>query len=147
MNYYFVKTDRGEIVQERTETINCEMFTDFTKLTAKQITFYKANPTASLREIKNCALNVVSLEDYKAQKIAELSQLSIDISYTLLTREQRENLDCGLPDLPYTQEQRITLNLNCRNEFYLVKTLIEEATTIQEVDNAFNSNNYSNITL
>jgi len=147
MNYYFVKTDRGEVIQERTETINCEMFTDFTEFTTEQVTFYKANPTASLREIKNCALNVVNLEDYKAQKIAELSQLSIDISYTLLTREQRENLDCGLPDLPYTQEQRVSLNLNCRNEFYLVKTLIEEATSIEGVDFAFNSNNYNQITL
>jgi len=147
MNYYFVKTDRGEVIQERTETINCEMFTDFTKLTAKQVTFYKANPTASLQEIKNCALNVVNLEDYKVKKIEELSQLSIDTGYTLLTREQRENLDCGLPDLPYTQEQRIALNLNCRNEFYRVKTLILEATTIEGVDFAFNSNNYNQITL
>ena len=147
MNYYFVKTDRGEVIQERTETINCEMFTDFTKLTAKQVTFYKSNPTASLQEIKNCALNIINLEDYKAQKIAELSQLSIDTGYTLLTREQRENIDCELPNLPYTQEQRIALNSNCRTEFYRVKNLIESASTIQEVDSAYNSNIYNQITL
>ena len=147
MNYYFVRTDRGEVIQEKLETINCEMFTDFTKLTAKQVTFYKANPTASIQEIKNCALNVISLEDYKAQKIEELSQLSKDTSYKLLTLEQRENLDCGLPDLPYTQEQRIALNQNCRTEFYRVKELILAATTIQEVNLAFNSNIYNQITL
>ena len=147
MNYYFVKTDRGEVIQEKLETINCEMFTDFTELTGEQKTFYLTNPTASIQEIKNCALNVVSLEDYKAQKIEELSQLSKDTSYKLLTIEQRENLDCELPNLPYTQEQRIALNLNCRNEFYRVKTLILEATTIEGVDFAFNSNNYFNITL
>ena len=147
MNYYFVRTDRGEVIQEKLETINCAMFTDFTKLTAKQVTFYKANPTAAIQEIKNCSLNVISLEDYKAQKNEELSQLSKDTSYKLLTLEQRDNLDCGLPDLLYTQEQRIALNSNCRTEFYRVKELILAATTIQEVDLAFNSNIYNQITL
>ena len=147
MNYYFVKTDRGEVIQEKLETINCEMFTDFTELTGEQKTFYLTNPTASIQEIKNCALNIVTLEDYKAQRIEELSQLSKDTSYKLLTIEQRENLDCELPNLPYTQEQRIALNSNCRTEFYRVKNLIESATTIQEVDSAYNSNIYNQITL
>lgn len=147
MNYYFVKTDRGEVIQEWKNKVDCNQFSDFTELTTEQKTFYLTNPTATLSEVKNCALNVISLEDYKATNIAELSQLSKDTSYTLLTIEQRENLDCKLPNLPYTQEQRIALNSNCRTEFYRVKELILAATTIQEVDSAFNSNIYNQITL
>lgn len=111
--------------------------------------FYITNPSASILEIKNCVLNVIEikLDDYKYKKIQELSDLSIQTSYSLMTTEQRENLDCGLPNLTYTQAQRVQLNYDCRVEFYRVKSLIEDAITLEEVDIAFDSNIYNKITL
>lgn len=148
MKNYFVKTDRGIVIQEKPNNwVKPENNNDFEQFTPEMEAFYTLNPTASIQEIRNCLLTVIDLEEYKLQKIEELSNLSITTSYSLLTLEQRENLDCNLLDLPYTQTQRTNLNTACRTEYYRVKTLIEIATTVEEVDLAFNSNNYSNILL
>ena len=148
MKNYFVTTDRGIVIQEKPNNwVKPENNNDFEQFTPEMEAFYTLNPTASINEIRNCALNVINLEEYKAQKIEELSNLSKSTGFSLLTLEQRENLDCNLPNLSYTQEQRINLNKNCRDEFYRVKELIEAATTKSEADEAFNSNNYANITI
>jgi hypothetical protein len=146
MNYYFVRTDRGEVIQEKLETINCAMFTDFTKLTAKQVTFYKANPTASIQEIKNCALNVVSLEDYKAQKIDELDNLSWEHGFSIISERIRNNI-FSITNYKISKAQLEQFDIAHREEFHRIEGLIQAATTIQEVDSAFNSNIYNQITL
>ena len=119
----------------------------FVKLSTEQNAFFEANPTASVQEVEACTLNTVSLEDYKSSKIAELSALSLSRGYELLSQHQRDNLLSGVEGLPYTLAQLKQLNTDCRTEFYRVKALIEAATTIQEADEAFNSNNYANITI
>ena len=124
-----------------------DLQTPFRKLSNEQNSFFESNPTASAQEIEACALNTISLEDYIASKINELSALSLSTSYNLIPEYQRDNLLSGVEGLPYTLIQLKQLNTDCRVEFYRVKALIEAATTIQEVDTAFNLNNYSTITL
>ena len=119
----------------------------FVKLSTEQNAFFETNPGASVQEVEACALNTISLEDYQASKIDELSALSLSRGYELLSQHQRDNIYSNVEGLPYTLSQLTKLNTDCRTEFYRVKALIEAATTLEEVDAAFNSNNYANITI
>jgi len=136
---------------------------DIVEMTEEQREFYIANPTASVDEIRECKLVEMmsytpSLEEYKNMMLEELNTLSILTSVKLIPEHRRANAIMTLSLLNLNSQHNTIYNrtfaeeiLNeanridslCREEYYRVNELIENAVTNEEVDKAFNSNQYN----
>ncbi len=100
---------------------------------------------------------VVPLEDYKKIKLQELDNLSLETAGALSPAYQRQNAEVSIgllslkpsAETVYDAEKSLTIleNANrvavmCRAESLRIAGLIQQAETNEEVDTAYNSNQY-----
>lgn len=126
----------------------------FLKLTTKQKTFLSESPEASYFEVMNCAISVapeINLDQYKAEKIAMLSQMSLSRSEELIPSYRVRNLVSGVYS-EFTTPAASSVRLEIqrvdgllRNEFYRLKGEIEAAETVQDVDGIINGNKFGKV--
>lgn len=143
----------------------------YTELSQVQASFYQIHPDAKAHEVIQGYMDVdapkanIPIAEYKLQKVRELDELSLNTAGKLSPAYKRENVaislelltlkktDPTISQVPlYTNSQckEIITHANriaemCRNERYRILSLIEAAKTIEEVDVAFNNNNYFKI--
>lgn len=126
----------------------------FLKLTTKQKTFLSKNPEASYFEVMNCAISVapeINLDQYKAEKIAMLSQMSLSRSEELIPSYRVRNLISGVYSeftTPTASSVRLEIqrvDTALRNEFYRLKSAVEAAETVQGVDEIVGANKFGEI--
>jgi hypothetical protein len=116
-----------------------------------QVAFLEAHPTASYLEVKNMQLYVPpvpAIEEYRAQKTAQLSALSLQRYNELCPDYKLKNALTGVYDEILSEEilteyRRISEAL--RNEFYRVSGLINTAGSTSEVDACFAENQFNTI--
>lgn len=123
----------------------------FEKLSDDMITFYLANLTASKTEIQNCQLTqiketVIDVEEYRTKKLKTLENLSLSTSNSKLPGWKITNAVIDA----YDSEKKTTVLLRaqtlaqtCIAEYDRVAALINAAETVEEIDTAFNQNNYA----
>ena len=141
---------------------------DLKLLTAKQERFYLSCKTEGYKPTKQEVLDakkcepyipaVPTLEQYKAQKLVELDELSLQTAGALSPAYQRQNAEVSIgllslkpsAETVYDAEKslRILETANriaklCREESLRIAGLIQQAETNDDVDAAFNSNLYS----
>ncbi len=132
----------------------------FQRLTSGEIEIYKTGDYDSISKFndlycfaKNVNLNQFDLNIYKAEKIKELSYLSLSVGEVvaptykfhncLLSKEMEEN-----GETPIYLNWRDVLNeykckrIALRNEFYCLKSVVEKATSKKEIDSLFNDNTF-----
>jgi hypothetical protein len=136
MQYYHNKIK----VWEFEDNLDLSPFGSFDALTDKQINFYlsckEEGYNATLDEILNAekkAPVVPSLADYKAQKITEMSWLSLSIAERRYPEYKKINALFGL----YTEQDVEEIKVYSeamRSEFYRLKLLIEAAESKDAVD-------------
>jgi len=134
----------------------------FIKLTKKQADFYFACIAEGFKPSKDEILAAKrseifrpQLEQYKTGRVSELDMLSLQTFDDLIPAIWRENARNSLlvdsnAETIYTRERAIEIieksnkvGAKLRKEFHRIKKLIKKATSIEEVDIAFNSNQYS----
>ena len=129
MQYYH----NAKKVWEFEDSLDLSPFTSFTALTEQQIDFYLSckdeGYSATLDEILKAAKNEVvepSLADYKAQKLSEMSWLSLSVADRKYPEYKKINALFGLYDEQQVEEIKMYSEA-MRNEFYRLKALIEVA--------------------
>ena len=136
----------------------------FSELSSKEKKFYLQciadgyTPTGSeIKEQKRAERTQISLEDYKASKIAHLDWISLETAKKLLPEYKINNARLSVElfnldpeketvydfeaSVPILEEAN-RIAILCRYEFYRISKKIEKAKTIEAVDVAFNSNEY-----
>lgn len=148
MKYYIYNNTKIKIREQQVDT---SMFTQFVEMTDEQISFYLANPNASIEEIKNCQLQptppLPTLEDVKLFAIERLSLLSLEVynecmpayklNNALMSIITNENTQNGIYDTLQATQIITTANdigTLCRNQYYILKERIEACTTEIEVE-------------
>jgi hypothetical protein len=136
MQYYH----NNKKVWEFEDGLSLSPFTSLTALTEKQIDFYLACKNegyiATLDEVLNAAKKEVvepSLDDYKSQKNAEMSWLSLSISERKYPECKKINALFGLYSEQQVEEIKVYSEA-MRGEFYRLKGLIEAAEGKDAVD-------------
>jgi hypothetical protein len=127
-------------VWEFEDGLDMSSFNSFIALTDAQINFYlscrEEGYNATLDEVLNVSKNEPvrpSLEEYKAQKITEMSWLSLSAADKKYPEYKKVNALLGL----YTEqevEEIKSYSTAMRNEFYRLKGLIEAAVDTSDVD-------------
>jgi hypothetical protein len=126
----------------------------FKKLTTKQKKFHAEHPDAKYAEIMSCEITdapELSLEDYKKERLSILSAMSIDRSEELIPAYRLRNLISGVYDEttdPKSSEllgeiKRVDSAL--RDEYYRLKSEMDAAESVEDVDGVFNGNKFFNI--
>ena len=131
---------------------------DWQELTQEEIIIYQNNDYDNIEFInnkycftKNISLNQFDLSSYKAEKIKELSYLSLSVGEVvaptykfhncLLSKEMEENGEDPIyPDWKEVMEEFKNKRIALRNEFYRLKSVIENAITQEEIDSLFTIN-------
>ena len=125
------------------------------KLTESEIEIFKSGDYSSIEKIndhyyfsKSITINQFNLETYKIEKIQELSYLSLSVGEVvaptykfhncLLSKEMEEN-----GETPIYIDWRDVMNefkskrVALRNEFYRLKSVVENATSKEQIDSLF----------
>ena len=141
MNYYIID---NRIIGFENELDN-ELY-NYQKLTKEQADFYELHK-CSLQEVLNLALNPIyepSLQELKEQKILEYSELAFDIRREIIADYKIDNAALDIYD--EIEMNRIKSVIQAfRNEFYRLKALVENANTIEELNNI--EHNYNGIVI
>ena len=139
MNYYIIDK---KIIGFENELDN-ELY-NYQKLTQEQADFYELHK-CSIQEVLNLALNPIyepSLQELKEQKILEYSELAFEIRREYLADYKIDNAALGIYDATETSRIKMIITL-FRNEFYRLKSLIEQAISIDELNSI--EHNYNGI--
>ena len=129
--------------------VNMSSYKKIAPLTGAQIKFYEEHPKASVQEVLNCELNkpyVPPLDKYKELKVAVMSELSKATALQKYPQYVRDNIFAGVYD--DTDKRAKAMQdyfVKMRDEFYRLKALIENATSIEEVDEICNDNNFDTL--
>ena len=148
MYYYFYNY--------KVETATVEItLSDWQPLTKEEIIIYQNNDYNNIEFInnkycftKNISLNQFNLEIYKIEKIQELSYLSLSVGEVvaptykfhncLLSKEMEENGEIPIyPNWRDVMNEYKKKRIDLRNEFYRLKTVVENAVTKEEIDSLF----------
>lgn len=124
------------------EPLSSEFYTH-EPLTQSQAAFYEMY-NCSVAEVLAMQLNPVyelTLEQAKVQKLAILSQEAFNIRSTSLPEYKLVNAALGIYDAQTVASIQQTV-IAFRDEFYRLKTLVDEAETIGDI-NAISHNYYS----
>ena len=145
MKYYH----NNKRVWEIEDSVDMSSYPTFVLLTAKQRNFYKKYPAASLQEVLSGELYVhptPSLDGYKANKIAEMSELSKTTALQKYPQYVRDNIFLGVYDDTEAQLTAMrTYFIAMRKEFYRVKELIDIAVSVEELDEICTGQNFMNL--
>lgn len=111
---------------------------NYPMLNAEQKAFYLANPGATVQEVLTLTLTPVvnpTLEEYRASRISQYSQMSFDIRRR--TYDDYKLINAALGSI-YSIEINTDI-LNCvkayRDEFYRLQSEVNAARSIEEIDN------------
>lgn len=151
LRYYFF--------EGRVETATTEIkLPGWQQLTQEEIEIYKSGDYSSIEKFndrytfaKIITINQFNLDTYKVEKIQELSYLSLSVGEVvaptykfhncLLSKEMEEN-----GEDPIYHDWRVVMNefnskrIALRNEFYRLKSVVENANTKEEIDSLFTIN-------
>ena len=139
MNYYIID---NRIIGFENELDN-ELY-NYQKLTDEQADFYELHK-CSLQEVLNLAFNPIyepTLQELKEQKISEYSELAFEIRRNYIADYKIDNAALGIYDATETSRIKMIITL-FRNEFYRLKSLIEQAISIDELNSI--EHNYEGI--
>ena len=131
MNYYII--DKKIIAYEN--ALDTELY-NYDKLDPEQAEFYELHK-CSLSEVLNLTLNPKyepTLDELKASKINHFSTLAFDLREAILP--EYKIMNAGLPDV-YDPEEVLKIArvvTEFRTEFYRLKGLVEQATTVEELE-------------
>ncbi len=139
MNYYIINNKIYVFENE----FDASLY-DYPKLSQEQSEFYELHK-CSLNEVLNLTLNVpyvATLEEVKASQINHFSNRAFELREIICPEYKLINASLGVYDATESANiKRIVEEF--RTEFYRLKTLIESATTIQEIEMI--TDNYSGI--
>ena len=131
---------------------------DWQELTQEEIEIYKSGDYSSIEKIndhycfsKSITINQFNLETYKIEKIQELSYLSLSVGEVvaptykfyncLLSKEMEENGEDPIyTDWKVAMNEFKSKRVALRNEFYRLKSIVENAETKDEIDQLFTPN-------
>ena len=139
MNYYIINNKIYVFENE----FDASLY-DYPKLSQEQSAFYELHK-CSLNEALNLTLNVpyiATLEEVKASQINHFSNRAFELREIICPEYKLINASLGIySEIESANIKRIVEEF--RAEFYRLKTLVESATTIQEIEMI--TDNYSGI--
>ena len=147
MNYYFIDTIEG--VFQREDTINPVLFPQWKKLTDDQVSYYLEHPNANRYEIECLGIYPEevkpNISDYKTIMLNNLKNTRDSNMDRLLS--SKDVLLVLLEAYDFGNDSRLSyyklLAKEIVVEYDRVSNLINNASTNEEVDAAFNSNAFS----
>lgn len=130
MNYYIIDKDILAYESEFDVTLY-----NYQKLNSEQSAFYELHK-CSLNEVLNLQLNPIyepTLTEIKANKIQHFSNKAFELRELIYPEYKLINASLGVYDATETLNIKRVVE-EFREEFYRLKTLIESATTKEEVE-------------
>ena len=130
MNYYIIE---NKILAFENE-FDASLY-DYPKLSQEQSTFYELHK-CSLNEVLNLTLNVpyiATIDEVKISQIQYFSNKAFELREIICPEYKLINASLGLYDETETANIK-SIVTQFRTEFYRLKTLVEKATTIQEIE-------------
>ena len=139
MNYYIINNKILAYESEFDTTLY-----NYQKLNSEQSAFYELHK-CSLNEVLNLTLNVpyvATIEEVKQSKINHFSNRAFELREIICPEYKLINASLGIySEIESANIKRVVEEF--RAEFYRLKTLVESATTIQEIETI--TDNYSGI--
>lgn len=139
MNYYIINNKIYVFENE----FDASLY-DYPKLSQEQSAFYELHK-CSLNEVLNLTLNVpyvATIDEVKASQINHFSNRAFELREIICPEYKLINASLGIySEIESANIKRIVEEF--RAEFYRLKTLVESATTIQEIETI--TDNYSGI--
>lgn len=130
--YYYIIDNK---ITEFKDELDNDLY-NYQKLTHEQGLFYREYPNASIGEILNMELNPIyepTLEVLKSQRIDTFSRMAFDIRNTIYPDYKLTNASLGLYDQITTNKIILTTKA-FRDEFYRLKSLVENASSKEELN-------------
>ena len=130
--YYYIIDNK---ITEFKDELDNDLY-NHQKLTHEQGLFYREYPNASIDEILDMELNPVyepTLEVLKSQRIDMFSRMAFDIRNTIYPDYKLINAGLGLYD-QITTDKIILTTKAFRDEFYRLKSLVENASSKEELN-------------
>lgn len=140
----------------KVETSDVQIYAEgWQELTSEEIEIYKSGYYSSIEKIndnycfsKSITINQFNLETYKIEKIQELSYLSLSVGdiiaptykfhNCLLSKEMEETGEIPIyPDWRDVMNEFKSKRVALRNEFYRLKSVVENATSKEQIDSLF----------
>jgi hypothetical protein len=113
----------------------------YQRITERQYNYWKNNPWLPMADILACEISEESIEDYKQQRIFEVSNLAFELRKSILPDYKILNASLDIYVRNTADSYADTIQA-FRDEFYRIKAGIIAAKNIQQVDLVLDGMNF-----